>query len=141
VFVTVDALIRWGADVLLIERGHAPGKGLLALPGGFVEPRDTLWESCLRELAEETHLAEPEAVLRRALEKVQVFDHPDRSQRGRTITHVHAFDLSSRERPAVRAGDDAARTHWVSVRELVAMEDRFFEDHFHILDQFLQLTE
>ena len=141
VFVTVDALIRWGAEVLLIERGHAPGKGLLALPGGFVEPRDTLWQSCLRELAEETHLDLPERTLRRALQRVAVFDHPDRSQRGRTITHVHAFDLSSQPRPDVHAGDDAARTQWVPIRELAGLEDRFFEDHFHILDQFLRLTD
>ena len=141
VFVTVDALIRWGGDVLLIERGRAPGKGLLALPGGFVEPRDTLWQACLRELAEETHLDLPEADLQRALHQVLVFDHPDRSQRGRTITHVHAFDLSSRARPQVHAGDDAAHTQWVPIRDLADMEPRFFEDHFHILDQFLQLTD
>ena len=141
VFVTVDALIRWGAEVLLIERGHAPGKGLLALPGGFVEPRDTLWQSCLRELVEETQLQLPEHTLRRALQSVAVFDHPDRSQRGRTITHVHAFDLSSLPRPHVQAGDDAARTQWVAIRELAGLEDRFFEDHFHILDPFLRLTD
>ena len=140
VFVTVDALIRWGADVLLIERGHAPGKGLLALPGGFVEPRDTLWEACLRELAEEASLAVPEAVLQRALEKVQVFDHPDRSQRGRTITHAHYFDLGNAPLPAVQADDDALQAEWIPVGQIAALEAEFFEDHFHMLDHFLQIT-
>jgi cytidyltransferase-like protein len=62
VFVTVDALLRCRVPhedqqrdhILLIRRGHAPGQGLWALPGGFLEPRDTLWQSCLRELREET---------------------------------------------------------------------------------------
>ena len=41
--------------------------------------------------------------------------------------------------PALRA-DDAADARWVPVRDLVAMEPQFHDDHFHILDSFLQLT-
>lgn len=140
VFVTVDALLRCQGQVLLIRRAHAPGKGLWALPGGFLEPRDTLWQSCLRELAEETHCALPEAVLRAALRKVVVFDHPDRSQRGRTVTHTHFFDLEHTTLPPVQGGDDAAHARWMPCDLLAAMEEAFFEDHFHMLDHFLQLT-
>lgn len=97
VFVTVDALLRCRAkgqdQVLLIQRGHAPGQGLWALPGGFLEQRDGLWQSCMRELREETCSSISEADLLAALQAVQVFDHPDRSLRGRTITHVHYLDL------------------------------------------------
>ena len=141
VFVTVDALLRCQGHVLLIRRAHAPGKGLLALPGGFIEPRETLWQSCLRELAEETHCALPEATLRSALRQVTVFDHPDRSQRGRTITHTHFFDLEDTPAPAVQGGDDALQAQWVPQDSLAALEDQFFEDHFHMLDHFLQLTD
>ena len=140
IFVTVDAVLRCQDHVLLIRRAHAPGKGLLAVPGGFIEPRETLWQSCLRELAEETHCAVPEATLRAALRAVTVFDHPDRSQRGRTITHAHYFDLGDARLPAVRADDDAAQAQWVPVDHLAGMETSFFEDHFHLLDHFLGLT-
>ncbi len=64
VFVTVDGLLLCHGHVLLIQRGHAPGQGLWALPGGFVEPRDTLWQSLParagrrnRPAAEHRHLA------------------------------------------------------------------------------------
>lgn len=140
VFVTVDALVRCQGQVLLIRRGRAPGKGLWALPGGFLEPRDTLWQSCLRELAEETACALPAATLAAALRQVVVFDHPDRSQRGRTITHVHFFDLGDSPLPVVTGGDDAAHAQWVGQEALAPMEEAFFEDHFHILDHFLRLT-
>ena len=140
VFVTVDAVLRCQNHVLLIRRAHAPGKGLLAVPGGFIEPRETLWQSCLRELAEETHCALPEAQLRAALHQVTVFDHPDRSQRGRTITHAHFFDLGDRPLPTVQADDDALQALWVEISQLAAMEEAFFEDHFHILNHFLVLT-
>lgn len=141
VFVTVDALLRCQNHVLLIRRAHAPGKGLLALPGGFIEPRETLWQSCLRELAEETHCSLPEATLRAALRQISVFDHPDRSQRGRTITHTHYFDLGKAPLPTVQADDDALQALWVPQDRLAAMEDQFFEDHFHMLDHFLHLTD
>lgn len=140
IFVTVDAVLRCQGHVLLIRRAQAPGKGLLAVPGGFLEPRDTLWQSCLRELAEETHCALPEAALRAALREVTVFDHPDRSQRGRTITHAHYFDLGDTPFPTVRADDDAAQVQWTPITELTGIEEAFFEDHFHMLDYFLGIT-
>jgi bifunctional NMN adenylyltransferase/nudix hydrolase len=141
VFVTVDAVLRCQDHVLLIRRAHAPGKGLLAVPGGFIEPRETLWQSCLRELAEETHCTLPEPALRAALRQVTVFDHPDRSQRGRTITHAHYFDLGAAPFPTVRADDDAAQVAWTPIAQLAGMEEAFFEDHFHMLDHFLGLVD
>lgn len=136
VFVTVDGFVRCKEHLLLVQRGHRPGKGLWALPGGFVEPRDTLWQSCLRELQEETRFPLSEAQLRERLQGVEVFDHPDRSLRGRTITHVHALDLGDAPGtalPPVTGGDDAALARWVPIQDLPAMESQFFEDHFHVV--------
>ena len=140
VFVTVDAVLRCQDQVLLIRRAHAPGKGQLAVPGGFLEQRETVWQSCLRELQEETHCALPEERMRAALREATVFDHPDRSQRGRTITHAHYFDLGADAFPAVRADDDAAEVLWMPIERLAGLEDAFFEDHFHMLDHFLDIT-
>lgn len=140
VFVTVDTVLRCADQVLLVQRGQAPGKGLLAVPGGFIEQRETAYQSALRELQEETHLSLLADTMRHSLNAVAVFDHPDRSQRGRTITHAHYFDLGGREPPEVKAGDDAAQALWVPIAELAAMEDRFLDDHFHMLDHFLGLT-
>lgn len=140
VFVTVDAVLRCQDHVLLIRRAHAPGKGQLAVPGGFIEQRETVWQSCLRELAEETHCILPEAAMRAALQSVAVFDHPDRSQRGRTITHAHFFDLGNVAFPPVQADDDAMEVLWTPIDRLAIMEAEFFEDHFHMLDHFLSIT-
>lgn len=139
VFVTVDAVIRCQDRVLLIRRGQAPGLGLLAVPGGFLEARDTVYQSAVRELEEETGLAMLEPALRQCLRAVTVFDRPDRSQRGRTITHAHYFDLGDRVLPPVQAGDDARDAMWVPIAELAALEPQFHDDHFQMLDHFLQL--
>lgn len=141
IFCTVDALVQTAGHVLLVRRGGYPGKDLWALPGGFLEPRERLLQGALRELAEETQLGVLAPTLIEALVDVAVFDHPDRSQRGRTITHAHYFDLQTTQLPAVTAADDAALAQWVPVASLPAMEEQFFEDHFHILNHFLQLTQ
>lgn len=133
VFTTVDAVLLCAGHVLLIQRGHAPGVGLWALPGGFLEPRDTLWQSCLRELQEETGLHLSTATCQHALQGVEVFDHPDRSLRGRTITHAHVLHLTDTPLPPVQGGDDAAHAQWVPFAALAGMETQFFEDHFHVL--------
>jgi bifunctional NMN adenylyltransferase/nudix hydrolase len=139
IFSTVDAVVECAGHVLLIKRGGFPGKGQWAVPGGFVEQRERLLQSAIRELGEETKLAVLESTLEGALVDVKVFDHPDRSQRGRTITHAHYFDLSSDALPSVEAADDAAQVEWVPIAGLAGMEEQFYEDHYHILDSFLHL--
>ena len=66
----LSGLIPRQGQVLLIRRAHAPGRGLLALPGGFLEPHDTLWQSCLRELSEETHCDLPPEALAQAIRRL-----------------------------------------------------------------------
>ena len=140
IFSTVDAVVTCRGHVLLVKRKARPGPGLSALPGGFLDPHERLLDGAIRELREETALAATPEALRRCLRRVVVFDHPSRSMRGRTITHAHAFDLDEERLPAVKGSDDAADADWVPIEKLPAMEERFFEDHFHILDEFLRLT-
>lgn len=140
VFVTVDAVLRCADRVLLIERAQSPGKGLLALPGGFIDARDSTWQSAVRELREETRLAVDDGELSSACQGMAVFDHPDRSLRGRTITHAFHIDLGQRSPPAIEAADDACDARWVPISELKDLADRLHDDHFLILDHFLGLV-
>jgi bifunctional NMN adenylyltransferase/nudix hydrolase len=137
VFVTVDAVVRMADHVLLIRRGRSPGKGLLALPGGFIEQRETVYQSAVRELEEETGLRLLPSTMTAALKEVRVFDHPDRSQRGRVITHAHYFAFGESRLPEIAGSDDAVEAKWVPIEQLAGMEDQFHDDHFHILDAFL----
>jgi bifunctional NMN adenylyltransferase/nudix hydrolase len=137
VFVTVDAVVRIGDEVLLIRRGRAPGKDLLALPGGFIEQRETAYQSAVRELEEETGFRLLPSDMEHACQAMRVFDHPDRSQRGRVITHAFYFDFGARLRPEIAGSDDAAEARWVPIADLPSLEEQFHDDHFHILDSFL----
>lgn len=136
-FVTTDAVVVHSGHVLLVRRRAEPGKGLWALPGGFVRQHETLLDGCLRELREETRLKLPLPVLKGSLQGREVFDHPDRSLRGRTITHAFHFVFPSGELPPVRGGDDADKARWVPVSEALEMGEQLFEDHLSILEYFL----
>lgn len=136
-FVTVDAVVVHSGHVLLVRRGAEPGKGLWALPGGFIGQEESLIDACLRELREETRLKLPAPVLKGSLKGQRVFDHPDRSQRGRTITHAFHFEFSGGELPTVRGADDAAKAQWIALAEALNLEEQFYEDHHHILQHFL----
>lgn len=140
IFSTADAVVKTADHVLLIKRGGFPGRGLWALPGGFVDQDERLIQAAIRELREETKLAVLTSTLENALLDVKVFDHPGRSLRGRTITHAHFFDLRTERFPDIEGSDDAALASWVPIANLREMEESFFDDHFHILDYFLGLT-
>ncbi|KRA62037.1 ADP-ribose pyrophosphatase [Caulobacter sp. Root656] len=136
-FVTADAVVVHSGHVLLVRRRAEPGRGLWALPGGFVNQNETVLDAAIRELHEETRLKIPRAVLRGSIKARQVFDHPGRSLRGRTITHAFHFDFPAGELPRIRAADDADQVRWVPVSEAMLMEEQVFEDHFHILEHFV----
>lgn len=136
-FVTADAVVVHSGHVLLVTRKAQPGRGLWALPGGFVRQNESVRDAAIRELREETRLRLPVPVLLGSIRGEAVFDHPDRSARGRTITHAFHFDFPAGELPPVRGGDDAARARWVPVAEARRMRDTLFEDHFFILEHFL----
>jgi bifunctional NMN adenylyltransferase/nudix hydrolase len=139
VFVTVDAVVTRGQEILLIRRDGQPGKGLWALPGGFVDETERLEDACVRELQEETNIDLPPEALRGAIKTRQVFDRPDRSAIGRVITHAFHFDLSAElPAPAVRGGDDAGQACWTPLVELDPAV--LHEDHYFIIQRMLSLA-
>lgn len=140
-FVTTDAVVVQAGHVLLIKRGRNPGKGSYALPGGFLNPGETILSGCLRELKEETNIVFPKEELKSALRETNVFDHPYRDLRGRTITHAHYFHIDRLgPLPNVKGGDDASQALWVPINDLGMMEELFFSDHLHIINYFIHNT-
>jgi bifunctional NMN adenylyltransferase/nudix hydrolase len=136
-FVTADAVVLHSGHVLLVRRAAEPGKGLWAFPGGFVDKSETIRAAAIRELHEETGLELPMSLLAGAVRSREVFDHPDRSLRGRTITHAYCFEFPAGELPAVKGRDDAEHAQWVPLSDVMEMEEQFFDDHFHILEHFV----
>ncbi|MGB9237051.1 MAG: NUDIX domain-containing protein [Terriglobales bacterium] len=128
--VTVDIVIftiQSGVlKVLLVKRGAPPFLGQFAIPGGFVHEDEALDQAALRELREETGVADV------YLEQLYSFGDVRRDPRGRVIT-VAYFALISADRP-LRAGIDAAEAKWLAMDQLSTLAF----DHAKILDYALE---
>ena len=135
-FVTVDAIVVQSGHVLMIRRRAEPGKGLLALPGGFLDALSdkSLENAMIRELREETCLKVPDKVIRGHIENVKVFDSLERSTRGRTITHAFYIKLPDGELPRVKHGSDASSAKWIPISKVNSSE--CYEDHYEIINYF-----
>jgi bifunctional NMN adenylyltransferase/nudix hydrolase len=137
IFSTADSVVIQSGHVLMIRRRAEPGKGLWALPGGYVNANTdkSVEDAAIRELREETQIKVPAPVLRGNIKRSKVFDAIDRSPRGRIITHAFHIELPDGELPKVKGSDDAEKARWVPIAE-VRSED-CFEDHYEILQHFL----
>jgi 8-oxo-dGTP diphosphatase len=98
--------------ILLILRGHDPGKGLWSIPGGRIEPGETDDEAVVREVREETGL---EVTCGRLLGSVE------RPGQAGDVVEIRDYTavLVGGE---LAAGDDAADARWVTPDQLVALD-------------------
>ncbi len=113
--VGVGAIIFQGEQVLLIKRGRAPGLGEWSIPGGAVEPGETLKEALVREVREETHLEVEVLALAKVLERI--FREPD----GRVAYHYVLVDFLCGLKGGVPQSDsDAEEVRFVSLQDLPA---------------------
>ena len=125
----VSAVIRCDQEIALIVRGRDPGRGLLDLPGGFVDPGESLETAVLREVHEEIglHLSAPR----------YLFSIPNtyhyRGVDYRTLDAIFEFTLDSRpdlscpDAPGndMRGNDEVLAVEWRRPAD-VAMADIAF---------------
>ena len=134
IFQTVDAVVVQSGHILLIERDAQPGRGLMALPGGFLNYDESLEEGVLRELYEETRISVPKPVLKGSISKIETFDDVHRSSRGRTITRAFLINLKNETSlPKIKGSDDARKAMWVPINWVLENRDQLFEDHYDII--------
>lgn len=105
--VCVGAVVVEDDALLLIRRGHGPAAGEWSVPGGRVEPGETLAEAVLRELEEETGVEGLCGPLLGWVERIGDDHH-----------HVILdFTVTLLDPQEPVAGDDAVEAAWVPLSE------------------------
>ncbi len=112
-FVGVGAVIWRDDQVLLVRRGKPPRQSEWSLPGGAQHVGETVRETCLREIKEETQLdVEIEGLL-------DVIDGIFRDDDGKVQHHYTLIDFKARWISGdAKASDDVDDVRWVSLAEL-----------------------
>ena len=114
--VAVGAVaIRAGA-VLLVQRGQDPHRGRWSIPGGRVEPGETLHEAVVRELREETG----------QLGVVDRFfgytEHIDTSPGGAHFVILGFHVVLDEANPPPIAAEDAVAAAWMPLDQLAGID-------------------
>jgi ADP-ribose pyrophosphatase YjhB (NUDIX family) len=105
----VSACIWQAGKVLAVERGQQPAFGLWSLPGGHVEPGESLEQAALRELQEET------AIRTDRLLPVDFTEYIRRDENGALTGHYVIFTFTGRWQAGdARAQGDAAKAAWLT---------------------------
>lgn len=105
-------------EVLLIKRGGHPFLGRWAFPGGFANANESVNQTALRELREETGIS---TLTEEDIYEIGLFSTPGRDPRGWVVSDVYAAKVDPAS-TAVQAGDDASQAQWF---KLEFTEDAF----------------
>lgn len=116
----VCAIIRYHDEIAWIVRGRDPGRGLLDLPGGFVDPGEDLESAVLREVQEEigVMLLPPPRYL---------FSMPN-TYHYREVdywTLDAMFEFRVTDKPKVAPNDEVLALHWRSLDAVTPAELAF----------------
>jgi len=136
-FDIVNAIVIRNEHILLIKRGKAPGRDLLAIPGGFLSQTEFIRNGTVRKLKDETGIEISDEILNKAFVKVKTYDDPYRDHRGRFIAHVHFYNLdafSDSIQPGLSGVCTAAgETLWMPLAEFYNKACEFYSDHWMII--------
>lgn len=124
VVLTVDAVITDDEGrVLVMERGTEPFRGTWVLPGGLVDPGETVEQACIREVREELGLEVKLTGL------IGIYSEPGRDPRGSFVSIAYRAEVVN----GIPTVTSEARAHrWLEPDEKVPLgfdHARILADH------------
>ncbi len=115
----VGAIIKDHAGrLLLIKRGHDPGKGRWSIPGGRIEDGESDAEALVREVREETGLIVTAGPLIGAVRRPGGAGPDGAAPTTELLIRDYAATVTG---GGLRAGDDADEAAWAGPGELAAL--------------------
>ena len=111
--VGVGTIIICNGKLLLEKRKNEPGKGKWSVPGGLVDLGESVEQTVIREVKEETGLEVEKP------EHIDVVDNIIRDENGRVKYHFVIIDYFMRLKGGtLKAASDAEELKWVSLNDV-----------------------
>ena len=131
----VAALMRHDGSLLIATRARDPGAGTLDLPGGFIDPGESVEQALARELEEELGLSEPPGALRYFASCPNTYAYGGIEYQVCDLFYL----IDCPHRPPVVAADDVQQLDWI--RETDLEVDRFgMASVRHVLAEYRRLA-
>ncbi|MGB5445358.1 MAG: NUDIX domain-containing protein [Psychromonas sp.] len=108
----VMVAICYQDELLVAIRASDPGKGMWDLPGGFVDPNESLEQAVVRELEEELSLHITDAKYVSSNSNTYCYKEVEYK------TCDAFFVVEVQQKPALNAQDDVASVAWVKLSDL-----------------------
>ena len=117
-------------ELLVVRRKNAPGKGMLDLPGGFIDMEETGEEGVAREVKEETGMD--------AIDIKYQFSYPNTYLYSGLLVHTldMFFKVQVKDLSHIEAMDDAAACYWIPLAD-IHIEDFAFDSIKNGLKRFI----
>jgi 8-oxo-dGTP diphosphatase len=116
-----------GRDVLVLRRAHAPRRGCLDIPGGFMEAGESIGGAARRELSEETGLTVGR------IEWLGFYWDRYYLKGFGFFPTMNFYCLARWKSGTPRAGDDAATAEWVPLEKLGTGGQRLAWQHMRLV--------
>jgi mutator protein MutT len=111
--IGVGAVIICNGKILLEKRKNEPGKGKWSVPGGLVELGESVEQTVIREVKEETGLEVEKP------EHIDVVDNIIRDESGRVKYHFVIIDYFMKLKGGtLKAASDAEELKWVPLSDV-----------------------
>lgn len=122
-------------QILLIKRKKHPYKDCWALPGGFNEIDESLDDTAVRELKEETNVEFDDVYM----EQLYTFGDVERDPRKRVISCSY-ITLSDKSKLNIKAGDDAKEAKLFTIDRKVLEQNKQVINNGYILSILIELN-
>ncbi len=109
---SVMVALCYQSELLVASRAYDPGKGMWDLPGGFVDPDESLEQAVQRELYEELNLHIAKADYISSYSNTYFY----RGVEYKTCDAFFVVELD--KKPELRAQDDVASVTWLNLSEV-----------------------
>lgn len=131
---TVAFILNEKDELLVVRRKNDPGKGMLDLPGGFVDMDETGEEGMAREVKEETGLD--------AIEVTYQFCYPNTYLYSGFLVHTldMFFKIKVKDLSHIEAMDDAEAYYWIPLSD-ISIDDFAFDSIKKGLRRFLSKAQ
>lgn len=115
----VGCVVIKNNEILLVKRKYPPAEKHWAIPGGVIEPNESVYEAAIRELEEETGLrAKPIGIIGVA---DVIFRDKDRVRYRYVIIEI-LFDPSTVE-GSIKPGEEVLDIKWMNIYDIISRSD------------------